>query len=137
MNDDLVKSRTDPQHAPRDVVMLAVMAFIHAVRVFVLTPAQDNDLLWLFAFDPVRYGGVLPDGAVPGGCGAEIWTFFTYALLHAELDASRRQRDLAARLRLAGGASVRHRAFRDVLRGDGGRRRHRASVCASAVRTRR
>ena len=39
---------------PRVIVaMLAVMAFIHAVRLFVLTPAQDNDLLWLFAFDPI------------------------------------------------------------------------------------
>ena len=65
------------------VVMLAVMAFIHALRLFVLTPAQDNDLLWLFAFDPVRYGAGLPNGAVPGGFGAQIWTFVTYAFLHA------------------------------------------------------
>ncbi len=65
------------------VVLLAVMALIHAVRLFVLTPAQDNDLLWLFAFDPLRYGGSLPDEALPGGFGAQIWTFVTYAFLHA------------------------------------------------------
>jgi membrane associated rhomboid family serine protease len=64
------------------VVMLAVMASIHAVRLFVLTPAQDNDLLWLFAFDPIRYGG-LPVGTLPGGFGAQVWTFVTYAFLHA------------------------------------------------------
>jgi membrane associated rhomboid family serine protease len=65
------------------VVMLAVMALIHAVRLFVLTPAQDNDLLWLFAFDPIRYGGGVPAGVVPGGIGAKVWTFVTYAFLHA------------------------------------------------------
>jgi membrane associated rhomboid family serine protease len=65
------------------VVMLAIMAAIHALRLFVLSPAQDNDVLWLFAFDPVRYGGVLPAAAVPGGFGAQIWTFVTYAFLHA------------------------------------------------------
>ncbi len=65
------------------VVMLAVMAFIHLARLFLLTPAQDNELLWLFTFDPVRYGGTLPDGALPGGFGAQVWTFVTYAFLHA------------------------------------------------------
>jgi membrane associated rhomboid family serine protease len=65
------------------VAMLCVMAFIHAVRVFALSPAQGNEVLWLFAFDPVRYGGGLPEGAIPGGFGAKIWTFVTYAFLHA------------------------------------------------------
>ena len=69
---------------PRVIVaMLAIMALIHAVRLFVLSPSQDNELLWLFAFDPVRYGGSLPAGAIPGGFGAQIWTFVTYAFLHA------------------------------------------------------
>lgn len=65
------------------VVMLAVMVLIHLARLFLLTPAQDNDLLWLMAFDPVRYGGALPAGELPGGFGAQIWTFVTYAFLHA------------------------------------------------------
>jgi membrane associated rhomboid family serine protease len=66
------------------VAMLALMALIHAVRTLLLTPAESNDILWLFAFDPLRYGGgVLPAGGLPGGFGAEIWTFVTYALLHA------------------------------------------------------
>jgi membrane associated rhomboid family serine protease len=69
---------------PVVVGMLAVLAVVHAVRVFVLTPNQNNELLWLFAFDPVRYGmGFLPPEALPGGWGAQIWTFVTYALLHA------------------------------------------------------
>lgn len=69
---------------PVIVAVLAVLALVHAVRVFVLTPDQNNELLWLFAFDPVRYGmGFLPPEALPGGWGAQIWTFVTYALLHA------------------------------------------------------
>jgi len=69
---------------PVIVAVLAVLALVHAVRVFVLTPAQNNELLWLLAFDPVRYGmGLLPPAALPGGLGAQIWTFVTYALLHA------------------------------------------------------
>jgi len=69
---------------PVIVAVLAVLALVHAVRVFVLTPAQNNEMLWLLAFDPVRYGmGLLPPEALPGGLGAQIWTFVTYALLHA------------------------------------------------------
>ena len=50
----------------------------------VLPPAQDNDCSVLFAFDPVRYGAaVLPAGGLPGGLGAQVWTFVTYSLLHA------------------------------------------------------
>ena len=34
---------------------------------------------------PARYDtSALTDGILPGGWGAEIWTFFTYALLHAD-----------------------------------------------------
>jgi membrane associated rhomboid family serine protease len=66
------------------VAMLALMAFIHAVRTLVLTSAQSNEILWLFSFDPLRYGSaILPDGGLPGGFGAAIWTFVTYSLLHA------------------------------------------------------
>jgi membrane associated rhomboid family serine protease len=69
---------------PVIVAMLAAMALIHAVRTLLLTPGQDNQLLLLFVFDPVRYGsGVLPGGGLPGGLGAQIWTFVTYAFLHA------------------------------------------------------
>jgi membrane associated rhomboid family serine protease len=66
------------------VTMLALMAIIHAVRTLLLTPAESNDLLWLFAFDPLRYGGgLLPGAVLPGGFGAQVWTFVTYSLLHA------------------------------------------------------
>jgi membrane associated rhomboid family serine protease len=69
---------------PVIVAVLAVLVLVHALRVFVLTPDQNNNVLWLFAFDPVRYAtGVLPPEALPGGRGAKVWTFATYALLHA------------------------------------------------------
>lgn len=65
------------------VALLAIMVLVHIVRTSVLTSAQDNELLWLFAFDPVRYGmGLLPAEVLPGGWGADIWTFVTYAFLH-------------------------------------------------------
>ena len=64
--------------------LLAVMAAIHVVRTLLLSPAASIDVLLLFAFDPIRYGGgVLPAGGMPGGFGAQVWTFVTYAFLHA------------------------------------------------------
>jgi membrane associated rhomboid family serine protease len=69
---------------PVILAVLALLALIHAVRVFFLSAAQDNDVLWLFAFDPIRYAlGLLPPADLPGGWGAQIWTFVTYALFHA------------------------------------------------------
>jgi len=42
--------------------------------------------LLTFAFIPARYGtDPLAAGALPGGFGAELWTFFTYAFIHADL----------------------------------------------------
>ena len=91
--------------------------------IWLLPDDIDRVLVWTFAFVPARYdSSALTDGLLPGGWGAEIWTFFTYALLHADLDASRLQCGLAARLRKPGGAPVRDAAFSAVLRGDGGRR---------------
>jgi len=67
------------------VVLLVVLGVIHALRVFLLGPQADRLLLWTFAFVPARYdSGVLPDGILPGGFGAQLWTFVTYALIHAD-----------------------------------------------------
>ncbi len=68
------------------VAMLAVFAGIHALRSFVLTSAQDLDVLLMFAFIPARYDTALMlDGGAPGGFAAQIWTFVTYAFLHADI----------------------------------------------------
>src|SRR5947209_19654719 len=65
--------------------MIAVLVLIHALRAFVLTPEQDIELLLLFSFIPARYDPtMLAQGAVPGGLGAEIWTFVSYALIHGD-----------------------------------------------------
>ncbi len=68
------------------VVLLVLLGLVHAVRELVLSPAADRLLLLTFAFVPARYDPtLLPGGLLPGGFGAQIWTFFTYALIHADL----------------------------------------------------
>lgn len=68
------------------VAGLAVIVGIHAVRSFVLTSEQDLELLLLFAFIPARYDtALLLEGALPGGMGAQVWTFVSYALIHADI----------------------------------------------------
>ncbi len=68
------------------VATLAAFAIVHVVRVFVLTRAQDLEFLLLFSFIPARYDtGLLLEGALPGGFGAQVWSFVTYAVIHADL----------------------------------------------------
>jgi membrane associated rhomboid family serine protease len=67
------------------VATVALLGLVHAVREWVLPDELDRQLLLLFAFIPARYDAtMLPGGILPGGWGAEIWTFVTYALLHAD-----------------------------------------------------
>ena len=65
------------------VATLAVLAAIHGVRTLLLSEDQDIQILLYFAFIPARYdaSGVL-GSLLPGGIGADIWTFVTYSLLH-------------------------------------------------------
>jgi membrane associated rhomboid family serine protease len=66
--------------------ILAVLCVIHALREWLLSDKQDIEVLLQFAFIPARYdSSVLLGGPVPGGFGAQVWTFVTYALLHADL----------------------------------------------------
>jgi membrane associated rhomboid family serine protease len=70
---------------PVIVAVLAVLAFIHALRTLVLTNEQDIEFILAFAFIPARYeSSMVLGGAVPGGVGAEIWSFVTYSLIHAD-----------------------------------------------------
>jgi len=64
------------------VATVAVLVLVHAFRAFVLTDDQDIAFLYTFAFIPARYSA---DSAFPGGFGADLWTFFTYAFIHADL----------------------------------------------------
>jgi membrane associated rhomboid family serine protease len=68
------------------IATVVVLVAIHAIRMFVLTDAEDVQLLLTFAFIPARYDtDLLVGGSFPGGFGADLWTFFTYAFLHADL----------------------------------------------------
>lgn len=60
--------------------LCVAMAAIEFVRGF-LSEAADIEILALFAFIPARYAAA-PEFALPGGLGAQVWTFVTYALLH-------------------------------------------------------
>jgi membrane associated rhomboid family serine protease len=68
------------------LAMLALFAVVHAVRVYLLTPDGDAEFLLLFSFIPARYDStLLIDGGYPGGWGAQVWTFVTYSLIHADI----------------------------------------------------
>jgi membrane associated rhomboid family serine protease len=66
------------------VATLALLVLVQLVRNVLSQPA-DIELLLLFAFIPARYDvNILGGTAWPGGVGADIWTFVSYALLHAD-----------------------------------------------------
>jgi membrane associated rhomboid family serine protease len=67
------------------VLLLALLVLVHVVREWLLTEAADRILVWSLAFVPARYdSSALTEGMLPGGAGANVWTFFTYAALHAD-----------------------------------------------------
>ena len=64
--------------------VLAVLVLIHVVRIYLLSEQQDVEFLLTFAFIPVRYdSSVMLGDALPSG-GADVWTFVTYAFIHAD-----------------------------------------------------
>ena len=65
---------------------IGALGLVHLVRALLLGPRADIQFLLLFAFIPARYDpSQLTQGLVPGGWGADVWTFFTYALIHGDL----------------------------------------------------
>ncbi len=80
-----VTQRKEPMFnvPPAVLATVGVLAAVHAMRTLLLNEEQDFQLLLTFAFIPARYGSA--GGGLPGGFGAELWTFFTYAFLHADL----------------------------------------------------
>jgi len=71
-------------NVPRAVtVTLAVLILVQGVRVLILSETDDIEVLLLFAFIPARYGASA-FGPLPGGLGAEVWTFVTYAFIHGD-----------------------------------------------------
>lgn len=64
---------------------LALLIGVHAVREVLLSDSQNIEFLLLFAFIPFRYDpSVLAMGSMPGGLGAEVWTFVTYGFIHGD-----------------------------------------------------
>ncbi len=71
---------------PVVIATVVVLVLVHAVRMLFLTDAEDLRLLLTFAFIPARYDtDLVVGGAFPGGFGADLWTFFSYSFLHADL----------------------------------------------------
>lgn len=66
------------------IALLVVMGAIHALRVYVLTPDQDDLVLLRFAFIPARYDAAAEGVVFPGGGWAELWSPLTYAFLHGD-----------------------------------------------------
>lgn len=65
--------------------ILAVLVLIQAGREWLLTDDENLDFLAYFAFIPARYDtSLIGNASFPGGLGADIWTFVTYAFLHAD-----------------------------------------------------
>jgi membrane associated rhomboid family serine protease len=69
---------------PVIIAVMAVLALVHVVRTYVLSDQQDLDFVLTFAFIPARYDTSALGGVLPGGFGAELWTFVTYSLIHAD-----------------------------------------------------
>ena len=67
------------------LALLGVLIVIHVARQTLLSPDSDLLVILAFAFIPVREidPGAL-GFAIPGGDGARVWSFVTYALLHAD-----------------------------------------------------
>lgn len=65
--------------------LCGLMIAIHAVREFLLGEDRDREVLLTFAFIPSRFERSLAGSwGFPGGAAADVWTFVTYAFLHAD-----------------------------------------------------
>lgn len=64
---------------------IAALVAIHVARQMISAP-EDLRLLLLLAFLPARYDPSFAlQVGIPGGTGAQVWTFVTYSVLHADL----------------------------------------------------
>lgn len=64
--------------------IVALLVAVHLVRA-ALPVDLDDWVIWAFGFVPLRYETtLLPGPIIPGGWGALVWSFVTYALLHGD-----------------------------------------------------
>jgi membrane associated rhomboid family serine protease len=65
------------------LTLIGVFVAVQLIRDEVLSTSDREYFDALFAFFPLRYeSSLLTDNVLPGGFGAEIWTFVTYAFIH-------------------------------------------------------
>jgi membrane associated rhomboid family serine protease len=79
--------RSEPIFNVPPVVLatIAGLLIVHAVRTLLLTGDADEWVLEAFAFIPARYDPAAEAiDSFPGGFGADLWSFFSYAFLHAD-----------------------------------------------------
>jgi membrane associated rhomboid family serine protease len=68
------------------IATIGMFCIVHAVRTWFFTDDVDLEFILLFAFIPIRYDeSLLIAGTLPGGWAANVWTFVTYAFLHADV----------------------------------------------------
>jgi membrane associated rhomboid family serine protease len=64
--------------------VVALLVGVHVLR-SALPIDLDDRLVWSLGFVPLRFEtSMLPGPLIPGGWGALVWSFVTYALLHAD-----------------------------------------------------
>ena len=66
--------------------LTAYIALLAVIHLHVLLPSDLTKwIIYAFGFVPKRYDSTLLADSFPGGVGANVWTFVTYSLLHANL----------------------------------------------------
>jgi membrane associated rhomboid family serine protease len=80
--------RERPFNVPAIILVVGgIIGLIHAVFVLLLTQRESTAALFVLAFIPARYNlTVLANVPWIVGWGPAVWTFVTYALLHADLN---------------------------------------------------
>jgi len=65
------------------VAIIAAFVLVWAGDELLLSNQEEIEFLLYFAFIPARYDGLLAASETfPGGVGAQIWTFVSYAFIH-------------------------------------------------------
>jgi membrane associated rhomboid family serine protease len=69
---------------PVVATLIGLFVAVHAVTTYGLSFVQYDLFLKMFAFVPARYDQNLILAAWPGGVAADLWTFVSYAFIHAD-----------------------------------------------------
>jgi membrane associated rhomboid family serine protease len=68
------------------LAIIGICVLVLAGEELLLTNEEDIAFLYSFGFVPARYDrSIAAVGSFPGGQGADIWTFVTYAFIHGDI----------------------------------------------------